>query len=50
LSLERRCVDICDEIVDCSACGDDELCEEVCEELEERCLSICIEIAEREGG
>jgi len=45
MSIERKCVDICDSIVDCSAC-EDELCEEVCEELTNKCYSLCIDLAQ----
>ncbi len=42
MSAERKCIEICDEIVDCSKC-EDELCEELCDELEDLCLSKCLE-------
>ena len=43
MSLEKKCIEICEDIVDCSKC-EDELCDKVCEELEDRCLSICLEV------
>jgi len=43
MAVEKKCVDICDEIIDCSACSDED-CENVCNELEDRCLAICTEV------
>ncbi|MEM1527049.1 MAG: hypothetical protein QW775_00350 [Ignisphaera sp.] len=45
MSLAKKCTEICEDIVDCSVCKD-EACEEVCEEIEDRCLSICIDVLE----
>lgn len=43
MSIEKKCIDICDDIIDCSIC-DTEECENVCSELEDRCLAICVEV------
>jgi hypothetical protein len=42
MSIEKKCIEICDDVIDCSVCVDDE-CEKVCSELEDKCLSICVE-------
>lgn len=43
--IDKKCVEICDDIIDCGNCEDD-LCFDVCDELEEACLHICKDIAE----
>lgn len=47
MSIEKKCVDMCDEIIDCSICIND-MCEKVCSELEDRCLGICVEVLEEQ--
>jgi len=42
LDIARKCDDICDNIVICDNCEDD-ICEEICEEVQHQCLTICVE-------
>ena len=41
--IDKKCVEICDIIIDCGNCEDD-VCFEICDEVEDACLRICKEI------
>jgi hypothetical protein len=42
LEIARKCDDLCDDIVVCDNC-ENEVCDEICEEVQRQCLAICAE-------
>ena len=41
--MSEKCLDLCEELIDCSSCRD-EFCDKLCEELEDKCYNICKEM------